>query len=313
MGLLIASCTSGSLGSPDTIDLGGDAGRITSSGDESDSAESSDSPSGVELQPAADSPPPPASAAPATADWIFDGDSLEITFDDPPPGESSTFAEVRLIGVNAPEGNECSGDLAKDALIDRMGRADILVQSEGYDDFGRLLAFIWHDGELINLWLVENGLAVARSSFGHTYDTELDAAESRAQAGERGMWSPAACGEPSDAVVVITELNFDAAGPDNENPNGEWIELTNLDATAVDLRGWTVRDESTRHRYEFGSVTLGSDESLILRSGCGSDSSGELFWCDPDGSIWSNSGDTAFVYDSNEALVDTFSYSSIYE
>ena len=256
------------------------------------------------------SPAPPADARPGEVSWVFDGDSMDVDFtDDLDP----SFAEVRLIGVNAPEGSECLGDAAKDALIARVGRESVLIVANRWDEFGRQLAYVWHDGELINLWLVEQGLAVSRSAFGHDHDEVLDDAEAVARASEVGLWAPGACGDAASTTVSIAEVNFDAAGRDDENPNGEWIDLVNTGPEVVDLTGWTLRDESTRHRYSFESFSLPAEATVRLRSGCGLDSPTDLFWCDPDGTVWSNSGDTAFVYDSQGALVDTTTWDSIYD
>lgn len=257
-----------------------------------------------------ESPAPPPDARPGVASWIFDGDSIDVDFTD---GADPSSSEIRLIGVNAPEAQECLGEEAKNALIDRLGREPVRVAVDRWDEFGRDLAFVWHEGELINLWLVDSGLAVARSAFGHSYDKLLDDAEERAKFGERGLWNPSACGTAADTAVSIAHVNFDAEGRDNENPNGEWIDIVNNGPIDVELRGWTIRDESTRHRYQFASTVLTQDTTLRLRSGCGADTATEHFWCDPDGTIWSNSGDTAFLYDASGALVDSVSWGSIYD
>lgn len=256
-------------------------------------------------------PPPPPGAYRAEARWILDGDSLDIIRSEPAEGERER-AEVRLLGVNANEGVECFGNAARDALIERIGRQEVLVVEDGFDQYGRVLAFVWHNDELVNLWLVDNGFAVARSSFDHDYEELFDAAEELARVSEVGLWSPSACGAPSDAAVVISMLNFDAEGRDNENPNGEWIELTNQGSVAVDLSEWVIRDESTRHRFVFESFILAPTATVTVRSGCGTDGPAELFWC-AETTIWSNSGDTAFVRDGSGALVDSYSYASIYD
>ena len=122
------------------------------------------------------------------------------------------------------------------------------------------------------------------------------------------------CGPPVEIAVAIIDLNPDAEGRDNENPNGEWIEIYNAELAPVDLTGWGIRDESTRHRFTFPDrFMLAADASVLIRSGCGTDTAAELFWCDPDGPIWSNGGDTAFLTAPSGASVDVWSYASVYD
>lgn len=242
---------------------------------------------------------------------MLDGDSFEA---DTPDG----FAEMRMIGMNANEGFECGGDAAKDALIDEIARTDVEVVIDDYDEFGRALVFVWHDSKLVNLDLIGRGLAVARTSFGHAYEDDFDAAEDAARSAELGLWSPTACGAAVDVAVRISDVNFDAAGRDDENPNGEWIDIANDEDGPVDLTGWSIRDESTRHRYNFpDGLVLAGNDWLRVRSGCEGDfadpASNDLFWCDPDGTVWSNSGDTAFLLGPGGSLVDSWSWESIYD
>ena len=98
-------------------------------------------------------------------------------------------------------------------------------------------------------------------------------------------------------------------GRDNENPNGEWVEIANVGDVAVDVGGWTIRDESTRHRYEIAAGTvLQPGDGFVLFSGCGEETAAEKHWCKIDDSVWNNSGDTAFLLDANGSTVDTLAY-----
>lgn len=267
-----------------------------------------------------DYPPPLDGSVPITVRWILDGDSLEA---DTPWGN----VEVRLLGVNANEQGECFGEEAKDALIERLDKdaAELWVEvHETYgpdrDEYGRLLAYIWQNGRLINLDQIADGYALARSPFGHPLEGTFEAAASTARSDGLGLWSPTACGvgAPTNTAIVISDLQFDAPGRDDENPNGEWIELANDSAEIVDLGGWMIRDESTRHRYEFAAdFLLAPGGRVRLHSGCGDDAFGrdpiELFWCGPFGPVWSNSGDTAIVQDPAGNIVVSESYESIYD
>ena len=86
--------------------------------------------------------------------------------------------------------------------------------------------------------------------------------------------------------------------------------IRNDGEAAVDLSDWSLRDESTRHRFEFPSVRLNPDERVRVRTGCGEneldDDPIELFWCDPEAPVWNNGGDTAFLLDLNGGTADYF-------
>jgi hypothetical protein len=54
--------------------------------------------------------------------------------------------------------------------------------------------------------------------------------------------SPAGVSAQSTPAVVITDVH--SAGSSNGTYNADWIELTNVGATAVDITGWKIDDNS---------------------------------------------------------------------
>jgi competence protein ComEC len=126
----------------------------------------------------------------------------------------------------------------------------------------------------------------------------FDSAQSDARRASAGLWAEAACGTATDARLRIVEVEFDAPGDDGLDPNGEWVRVRNDGSEPVDLTGWTVKDESSSHRYRFpSSFTLPAGATVTLRTGCGDDSRDELFWCTVGSAVWNNDGDTAFLLD----------------
>lgn len=253
------------------------------------------------------SPPPPPDAFRAVATRLADGDSFEVDWIDPPPVDLGR-AEVRLLGLNAPEADACFGPDARVVLQELIGNATILVEIvETEDDgFGRQIANVWVGDVLVNLALVDAGAALALSD-GGPYGPLIAQAQRDAKAAGRGLWT--ACG--ADADVVILDLRPDAPGRDDFNPNGEWIEIANLGSSPVDLTGWGIRDESTRHRFEFpDGFVLAADDVVRIGSGCewdDNDDNVDIFWCawDP---VWNNGGDTAFLVDASGRFVDEWGY-----
>ncbi|MDY7081134.1 MAG: lamin tail domain-containing protein [Halobacteria archaeon] len=108
--------------------------------------------------------------------------------------------------------------------------------------------------------------------------------------------------------IDIKSLHVDAEGNDHENLNDEYIVFENTGSESLDLSRWTVTDEAG-HRYTIPSgVSLGSGESLTLRTGNGKDSGDELYW-GADSAIWNNGGDTVILRNNSGSVVLREDYS----
>lgn len=247
----------------------------------------------------------PAEVMAVDIDRVVDGDSVWVIG---PEGE----LEVRLIGINAPERGGCFAEDARQMLSTIVADARDVALSPWppeYDDFGRVLGFVWTPDGLANLELVTRGAVVARAQSDHPFADSFEAAETHASERGLGLWAPDACGAIAGNVRIV-QLEADAPGNDRENPNGEWVLIENAGQDAVNLLGWTIRDESTRHRHTFGNLTLRPGQQLRLRTGCGDDDLDadpiEAFWCDPEPPVWNNDGDTAFLLDPNGSTADHY-------
>jgi micrococcal nuclease len=250
----------------------------------------------------------PSGAEVTTVVSITDGDTLDVRADD-----GSVF-EVRIIGTNSPESGECFSDEASRvlaALAPPGSRIGMTSDVSDIDQFDRLLRYLWVGGLSINEETVRRGAAISRSYPPDTAMTErFDGAQAAAREAGLGLWSPTACGPGAEATLGIVEVMFDAPGNDNENLNQEWIAIRNDGATPVDLTGWGIKDESPSHRYEFpASFTLFPDETVTVRTGCGTDFDTELHWCNVGSAVWNNDGDTAFLLDPNGNTHVAYSYS----
>ena len=70
-----------------------------------------------------------------------------------------------------------------------------------------------------------------------------------------------------------------------------------------------MKDESASHRYNFSSgFSLDAGATVRLHTGCGTDTTSYLYWCNTGSAIWNNSGDTVFILDPNGNIVDSKSY-----
>ena len=119
--------------------------------------------------------------------------------------------------------------------------------------------------------------------FSHNLDYSRRA--QTAAASGAGFWGdPTRCGVgPSQDDALKVDVNWDADGNDGQNVNGEWVDVTNLGASPVDLSGWWVRDAAYRgdkaHGYAFPAGTVvASGDRVRLKIGKGSNGDGVLYW-----------------------------------
>lgn len=128
-------------------------------------------------------PSAPVATGPCHLTRIVDGDTVHC----------ADVGAVRLIGVDAPEldqepfGTAATAALA--ALVPVGSTLRLERDAEAQDRHRRQLAYLWHDGVLINWLLVRQGWAVSLRIAPNTrYGDWLLTAERRAAAERRGLW-----------------------------------------------------------------------------------------------------------------------------
>ena len=110
-------------------------------------------------------------------------------------------------------------------------------------------------------------------------------------------------------MVVINEINYNSS--DDFDP-GDWVELCNPGIEAVDISGWTLKDDNDEGGYVFGEGTLiGPDGYLVVCTDRdrflslfpdSGDTAGDMLFG------LSGSGDMVRLYDSEGAPVDSLLY-----
>ena len=132
---------------------------------------------------------------------IHDGDTITVR----------NVGKVRLRGVDTPEMSDTEyrdiyymrrgvdrktlRQVARQALHFNIKHAlnkqvRLEVGDEGKDDYGRWLAYVWlPDGRMLNLMLLEEGLATAFTKFSFDRKGEFLDAEREARHQQRGMWA----------------------------------------------------------------------------------------------------------------------------
>jgi len=124
------------------------------------------------------------------------------------------------------------------------------------------------------------------------------------------MWSAESSvkkvqGEPGP--LRITKIAVDAPGRDNENPNGEWIEIFNQSNAVVSMYGYRLHDEAN-NSYFFSNFSLSAGSTVRLYSGQGNDNGSSLYWGRTDHSVWNNEGDTAFLRNVQGEVIASYHY-----
>jgi endonuclease YncB( thermonuclease family) len=100
------------------------------------------------------------------------------------------------VSAKAPDGVQPHGRQARDALATQVGGRQVMVESHGLDQHGRLLARLLVEGRDVNASLVRDGHAWA---FGRVApDPALVAAEAEARRGRRGLWADERPLDPAD-------------------------------------------------------------------------------------------------------------------
>ena len=262
---------------------------------------------------------------------VVDGDTVDIEY------ANGTHDTVRLLGVDTPEvhtendpaefdgipdttaGERClqragenASAYAADRLDDESVRLTFDPESERRGYYGRLLAYVYVDNESFNH-------ALLRAGHARVYDTTFtereryEAAATTARSDRRGLWScvddtgdatatAAGSGEIESGALSVVEINYDAAGNDNENLNDEYVVFRNTGSEPLDISGWTVEDEAG-HSYTFpGETVVDPNAEVMLRTGSGTDTASTYYWAET-GAVWNNDGDMVIVRNATETTV----------
>ena len=260
---------------------------------------------------------------------VIDGDTIDVEID----GQVYT---VRYLGIDCPEADCDMGIIASD--INRALVAGKWVELEKdiseTDEYDRLLRYVYVGGVLVNAELIRLGYAHAV-----TLDPDLAHAdeflqlEQDARLDGRGMWGLEASPTPAQPTpepptptpvpptpavtpppVAPSEIavnpdccQFNSPGNDNYSKEEEYVCLTNSGGQAADITGWYLRDEYG-WGYTFPQFTLAPGATVRVRTGCGTNSTTDLYWCKDETAVWNNDGDTVFLFDADGNLVAQYSY-----
>ncbi len=230
---------------------------------------------------------------------VYDGDTFTLATDD----------RVRLRWVNTPEIQppEPYSIEARDATsaLVMNKTVHLLYGPTIRDGYGRLLGGVEIDGKNLSIELLERGLAhlFIIPPDGTDFTTFI-AAQARAKAAKKGIWSTPAY----QGVLHITSFHANADGDDRENVNGEYLRVCNVDPNPIDLAGYKISDLSA-NSWEFPALVVPPGHTFEIHSGKGmnqTDSSRQLeIFLQSADPIWNNAEDRATIYDRFGRSVDS--------
>ena len=113
---------------------------------------------------------------------------------------------IRLLGINTPEMGNPGADIAKDFLLLLILNKNVRLKKDitDKDDYGRLLRYVYVNGNFINAELVRMGYAETRFYPPDTlYRKELEGLEKIAVRNRRGLWSFSVFQTPDTSDIFV--------------------------------------------------------------------------------------------------------------
>lgn len=235
---------------------------------------------------------------------VIDGDTIKL----------KTGETVRLLGINAPEKGQPYYEEATNRLKELVEGKEVALERDidDKDKYGRLLRYIFVNGENINVELIREGLAtlyIVPPNFKYRY--ELEQAQNEAKTLKRNIWKQPKEDVCDNQCIGISYFHWNAEGNDCNNLNDEYVVLKNSCAYSCNLTGWTIKDESSRNLYVFPNFILKGQALVTLYTGCGINTNTKLYWCNSGSqcnAVWNNYGDTLYLRNSNGELILSYSY-----
>jgi micrococcal nuclease len=215
---------------------------------------------------------------------VVDGDTIDVA------GQ-----RVRLLGINTPEKGELYYQEAKDFVMKKIMNKSVRLESgkEDKDLYSRELRYVFLNDENINLELVQNGLANIYFPSGKDryYNTFLNACQ------ECIIKNINLCEKSENPCANCVKL-------DDLNVKNQIVVLRNICSAGCELTNWGIKDEG-RKNFVFPKFTLLNQ--IQIKVGEGQNNQNVLFWSGQD-YVWTDTGDTIFLRDSDGKLVLWQSY-----
>lgn len=160
---------------------------------------------------------------------VIDGDTIK----------DLNGTSYRLLGINTPEKNKPYYKDAKDFLIGKIENKSIelLRDTEDTDRYERKLRYIFYDEQLINVEIIQEGLATTFMLEGLKYKDKFINAEKFSRNNKLGIWkkSQDSCAN----CIELTELE----------PIKDYFIIKNICSYDCNLSGWIIKDDANHFTY----------------------------------------------------------------
>ena len=117
---------------------------------------------------------------------VIDGDTIEISRD-------GKVDSVRLLGIDAPEKDQCFYEESKRTLANLVGNNSLSLSAdplnEEQDEYGRLLRYVYKNDILVNEVLIKDGSAKYLPFFPITLSNQFAELEKQAKENNLGLWN----------------------------------------------------------------------------------------------------------------------------
>lgn len=212
---------------------------------------------------------------------IIDGDTIVVEND----------THVRMLGINTPEKKEIYHDEAMNFLNKLLLNKTVKLEygADKIDKYGRTLAFIFLDEKNMNLEQVRNGFANVYILDDKKYETELRNAWEECINSNKNL-----CEKSEDECancILLKELDV----------KEQKVVLEDKCSFECDLTNWEIKDEG-RKKFIFEEFVLGENKEVEILVGNKTNTKEILFWNAKD-YVWTETGDTIFLRDSDGKLV----------
>ena len=116
------------------------------------------------------------------------------------------------------------------------------------------------------------------------------------------------CADPTQGALVLSNVVYDPDGPDSENVNGEYLQITNRGSVPIRTGAFVIEVQSYRYELPANHV-LNPGETLTLHSGRGNDTRLDRYLGGVNAAMV-NDGDRVLIRTYDAIVVDCFAWGS---
>lgn len=198
---------------------------------------------------------------------VIDGDTIEVELNE-------NKETIRFLGINTPEKGKEYYEEAKDYLKEVENKSiEVLRDLEDVDKYDRKLRYVFYNRRLINVEILQEGLATSFMLDGLKYENKFKTAEEFAKKNEINLWEKSS--DKCASCINLVELNY----------TDEFFIIKNICSFNCDLNGWLVKDDAN-HFFKLNSLNSGEEEKYESKI-----------------KVWNDDGDRFFMRDDKGKLV----------